>query len=108
MRLGTPTIGEFVGNRNTFKTLKLTALFRDFLRKSLAIYRSEGQYFDTHAAVSRGARVLAIALEKTGSVDEPLSLLQEAWSLHEKITGKIGSREDHDDDYSAWMFYWSR
>jgi hypothetical protein len=36
------------------------------------------------------------------------ALLKEAFDLHEKLTGKVGSTTDADDDYSSLMFYWSR
>jgi hypothetical protein len=77
----------------------------EYLRKSLAIYHSESQYFDTRAAICRGARTLALALEPG---DESTALLQRAWDLRKELTGVQGSMEDQDEDYSALLFYWSR
>jgi hypothetical protein len=82
------------------------------------MYRSEGQHFDARAAISRGARLLAVALrhlspEKARMVVEQNvpragALLKEAFDLHGKLTGKVGSTTDTDADYSSLMFYWSR
>jgi hypothetical protein len=95
------------------------------------MYRSEGQHFDARAAISRGARMLAKALELQSTPNEggdgdgdtdteeilvvapgtllvPEQLLCEASDLHAELTGKPGSMADTDDDYAALMFYWSR
>jgi hypothetical protein len=82
------------------------------------MYRSEGQHFDARAAISRGARMLAVALQRLSpeqarvvsdqSVLPAEALLKEAFGLHEELTGKVGSTTDTDDDYSSLMFYWSR
>jgi hypothetical protein len=86
------------------------------LHKSLAMYRSEGEHFDTRAAISRCARMLALALqhaERSGGATElnvtsPSDLLREAFDIHRTLTGKAGSASDRDEDYSSLMFYWSR
>jgi hypothetical protein len=82
------------------------------------MYRSEGQHFDARAAISRGARMLAVALQRLSpeqaraipeqNVPPAGALLKEAYDLHEELTGKVGSTTDTDDDYSSLMFYWSR
>jgi hypothetical protein len=82
------------------------------------MYRSEGQHFDARAAISRGARMLAVALQRLSpeqaraipeqNVAPAGALLKEAFDLHEELTGKVGSTADTDDDYSSLMFYWSR
>jgi hypothetical protein len=82
------------------------------------MYRSEGQHFDARAAISRGARMLAVALQRLSpdqvwlipdqDVPPAEALLKEAFDLHEELTGKVGSTMDTDDDYSSLMFYWSR
>jgi hypothetical protein len=80
------------------------------------MYRSEGQYFDTRAAISRGARVLALALQHAecsgcateSDVASPSDLLREAFDIHRTLTGKAGSASDRDEGYSSLMFYWSR
>lgn len=80
------------------------------------MYRSEGQHFDTRAATSRGARMLALALqhaERSGCATEvnvapPSDLLREAFGIHRTLTGKAGSASDRDEDYSSLIFYWSR
>jgi hypothetical protein len=82
------------------------------------MYRSEGQHFDTRAAISRGARMLALALQRRPSercgrapesnMPSPGDLLKEAFDLQVELTGKSGSMTDTDDDYSSLMFYWSR
>jgi hypothetical protein len=82
------------------------------------MYRSEGQHFDARAAISRGARMLALALQRQPSehssqapesnLPSPSDLLNEAFILHKDLTGKVGSIMDTDDDYSSLMFYWSR
>jgi hypothetical protein len=82
------------------------------------MYRSEGQHFDTRAAISRGARMLALALQQLQAecsgraaelnVASPSGLLREAFDIHRKLTGKAGSLTDRDKDYSSLLFYWSR
>jgi hypothetical protein len=80
------------------------------------MYRSEGQHFDARAAISRGARMLALAIqqaEHSGCTAElntgsPSELLREAFDIHRELTGKAGSVADRDEDYSSLMFYWSR
>jgi hypothetical protein len=82
------------------------------------MYRSEGQHFDARAAISRGARMLALALQRQPSeqsnqalesnVPSPGDLLKEAFILHRELTGKVGPIMDMDDDYASLMFYWSR
>ena len=82
------------------------------------MYRSEGQHFDARAAISRGARMLAVALQRLSleqacvvldqDVPPAEALLKEAFDLREELTGKVGSATDTDDDYSSLMFYWSR
>jgi hypothetical protein len=62
--------------------------------------------------------MLAIALQRLSpeqaqaileqNVPSARALLREAYDLHEKLTGKVGSTTDTDDDYSSLMFYWSR
>ena len=82
------------------------------------MYRSEGQHFDARAAISRGARMLAVALQRLSPEQARVvpdqnmlpaeTLLKDAFDLHGELTGKVGSTTDTDDDYSSLMFYWSR
>lgn len=82
------------------------------------MYRSEGQYFDGRAAISRGARMLALALQSLPAEHSsrtqgllslsPGDLLREAFDLHRELTGVDGSVLDTDEEYSSLMFYWSR
>lgn len=78
------------------------------LRRSLTIYESEGQHFDTRAAVARSARLLAQAHDRVGKYHEGFNYYKIAWAMRKAVTGIEGSPKDTDEDYTGMMFYWSQ
>jgi tetratricopeptide (TPR) repeat protein len=97
---------------STDHNTKLTDIVSCHLLEALKFYRSEKTKFDTRPGIARSARMLASALERSGTCDPTMpsakDLFDEAHGIYFELKGVFGCKTQPREEYDDLFFYWSR